>query len=378
VGKRRLGLFTLCGLGLTVMTGSADAQIFGHKKEPCPPTIVIAPAEQATTAPQTTTQAPTTQTPPTTAQAPQPEAPPAAPNVDLGGGLALGETTVAMAVPGYIDNAMPMNRIRLRYDFLSNDPFPDRGEFFYPKCGCFRDPAAGTFFDPRAKGPARPETGVDAQEVEFMAEKTIGCRASVFIEAPFRFINPEQNDNENGFSDLKIGFKYALIASPDMYLTAQLRIGFPTGDGRKGLGNELTSYEPALLLTRKIGCRSYLHGEFRGWIPTNGSDFAADILRYGVGYSYLAVERDNFTVLPVVEVVGWTLLDGKMSSARDPAPIDAGGDTIVNGKIGVRFGFGDRVCLGQNRSQLYVGYGHALTGDKWYEDIYRVEYQISW
>ena len=380
MAKRRLGLLSLCGLSLSAMTANAQGTYFIQQKTPCPP-IIVSPVQQplaptpATTTPPTTTQT----TPQPTQSTPTPEATPSTPDVDLGGGLALGESTVALAMPGYIDNAIPMNRIRLRYDFASNNPFPDRGEFFYPKCGCFTDPrAAGRFFDPNAKGPPLPESQVDYQEAELLVEKTIGCRASVFIEAPWRWINPEINTNENGFSDLRFGAKYAIIANSSTYLTAQIRVGVPTGDGRLGLGNELTSYEPALLLTRQLGDRAFLHGEVRGWIPTNGSDFEADIMRYGLGLSYAVVDNCNFSVLPIGEVVAWQLLGGRKSNATEPAPIDAAGDTIVNGKIGVRFGFGEKVAMGTHRSNLYVGYGHSFTGDRWYEDMYRVEYQINY
>ena len=50
--------------------------------------------------------------------------------------------------------------------------------------------------------------------------------------------------------------------------------------------------------------------------------------------------------------------------------INAAGDTIVNGKVGVRTYFGEG-------SDLYIGYGHALTGDRWYKDIIRVEYRLA-
>lgn len=381
MAKRRFGLFSLCGLGLTAVMANAQTTLVSHppkasccqdvapKSNCCQDSIILQPATPATAAPTTTPSTPTTPT--TTA-----DMAPAAADLDLGGGLALGESTVALALPGYIDNAMPMNRLRFRYDAFSNNPFPDRGEFFYPKCGCLADPRAGNLFDPGAKGPPLPESSVDAQEVEVMLETMIGSRASIFVETPWRFINPEQNANENGFGDMRFGAKYALIACNNTYLTAQIRVGVPTGQGRKGLGNELVSYEPALLLTKQLGCRSFLHAEFRGWIPTEGTDFAADILRYGVGYSYVAVSRCNFSATPVVELVGWSLLNGLKSN--DVGIFDASGDTIVNGKVGVRFGFGEKVALGQHRSSLYLGYGHALTGEKWYEDVARAEYQINW
>jgi hypothetical protein len=42
----------------------------------------------------------------------------------------------------------------------------------------------------------------------------------------------------------------------------------------------------------------------------------------------------------------------------------------VNGKFGVRTYFG-------HGHDLYIGYGQALTGDRWYKEIVRVEYRFS-
>ena len=68
---------------------------------------------------------------------------------------------------------------------------------------------------------------------------------------------------------------------------------------------------------------------------------------------------------------GWKL-DG-----RNLLLLDADGDTIVNFKIGLRLGFDhDGLSLG-DRSSLYAGYGRALTGDVWYEDVFRFEYRVA-
>ncbi len=39
---------------------------------------------------------------------------------------------------GYIDNPIVQNQIRIRFDAAFEDQFPDRSEFFYAKCSCFR------------------------------------------------------------------------------------------------------------------------------------------------------------------------------------------------------------------------------------------------
>ena len=45
------------------------------------------------------------------------------------------------------------------------------------------------------------------------------------------------------------------------------------------------------------------------------------------------------------------------------------GDTIVNAKIGYRIGVG-------RNSQIYAGYGRALAGDTWYDNIWRLEFRL--
>jgi hypothetical protein len=143
----------------------------------------------------------------------------------------------------------------------------------------------------------------------------------------------------------------------------------PTGDSDRGLGNDHVSLEPSLLFARNVGDRLTLFGNFGVWIPIDGSDFAGDILRYGVGASYTAVDNGRFSISPVVEVLGWTVLDGAELANPPGVIVDASGDTIVNAKFGVRVGFG-------GRSDFYVGYGRAITGDTWYRDIVRFEFRI--
>ena len=141
----------------------------------------------------------------------------------------------------------------------------------------------------------------------------------------------------------------------------------------RGLGNDHVSLEPALLLYRRLGDRLRLEGELRYWIPIGGTDFAGDIVRYGIGFSYGERPADDLWLTPVVEVVGWTVLDGAQSVAPPLPPVvqDAAGDTIVNIKLGARLGLG-------NVADLYTGYGRALTGDVWYKDIWRTELRFAY
>ncbi len=285
---------------------------------------------------------------------------------ELASGAGVG--TSAALDPGYIDIAAPRTQFRLRYDSFYGDNRPDRAEFFYPKCGCFK--IAG--LDPNAKGPPLPETRVDAQELSAYVEYAATERLSGFIEAPVRWINPVDNANASGFSDLNFGLKYAVLYSAEQVLTVQVRAFAPTGDAFKGLGTDDWRLEPALLYERQLSSRMALLAEFRDNIPIDANtDFAGSVLRYGLGVSYLAYDGPTVRVAPILEFVGWTVLDGKEFSPDlgDGGVKDAAGDTIVNVKFGGRFLFGEH-------ADFYVGYGRALTGTVWYKDIVRAEFRL--
>ena len=292
-----------------------------------------------------------------------------APGISPGfGGAMLGQTASA---PGYLDSALPLTQIRLRYDSAYNNNRPDRAEFFYAKCGCFRIAQ----IDPDADGPPLEETGVDYQDITTYLEYAWTNRFSTFVDVPVRFLNPDRNDNTVGLANMNFGGKYALLYCPDSVLSFQLAMAAPTGDADRGLGNDLFSFSPSLLYYERLTDRLQFDGQVGIWIPAGGSDFAGNIVNYGFGLTWFAVDNCNYRIAPVAEVLGWTVLDGQ-EFAFPPGVIDnAGGDTIVNAKIGVRVFFGPRDMVG-GRSDVYFGYGRALTGEVWYSDILRLEYRM--
>jgi hypothetical protein len=282
------------------------------------------------------------------------------PQSDFGMDLSAGELSTFDSSVGYIDSAIPTNLFRLRVDAAYDSNRPTRAEFFY---------ARG---QPLGPGLPRPEIRVDYQEIMAYAEGTLASDFSVFVESPVRFINPELNENHAGYGDMNFGCKYAFQNCPDAVTSIQFRTWVPTGNPDQGLGNDHVSLEPALLAYRKLSDRLRIEGELRCWIPIDGTDFAGSIVRYGAGFSYGERPADDLWLTPVVEVVGWTVLDGQQAVAPPLPPVvqDAAGDTIVNLKLGVRLGLG-------NLADLYTGYGRALTGDVWYKDIWRTELRFA-
>lgn len=340
---------------------------------------------------------------------------------------------MAAAPGGYLDNAIPKTMFRLRYDAGFGLNRPDRSEFFYAAWQelSFHPHGIngnGAFFDPKARGPEQLPASVNYQEVSAYFEVAYQNRFSVFADIPVRFVNfrhlqedmpesetkrnpldapnpgsrffPEPRDENTetldnspgGLSDIQVGGKVALLADPNQYLTAQLRVYIPSGDSRKGLGTGHTSVEPGLLYYLRMN-RLQFQAQFRDWIPIGGAkstfdgdkDFDGNILIYGVGLGYDIYQRGCFRITPITEVVGWTVLSGFETIfgniAATPPPgfelplthgiQSASGDTIVNVKLGVRTYFNDR-------NDVYVGWGRAVTGDRWYQDILRVEYRFCY
>jgi hypothetical protein len=334
------------------------------------------------------------------------------------------EPVIYDATVGYIDPAQPRTRFRLRYDSAYDMNRPDRGEFFFASVRelSFHPhgiDGGGIYFDPRSRGPEQMPQHVNYQEASPYLEYALNRRFSLFAELPFRYLEfrgnqedspeaermpngkffPEPLDENTvppnnypfGVSDLQFGFKFAFLADSRRYLTLQFRTYLPTGDPALGLGTGHASLEPGLLFHRQLTERWAIDGEVLDWIPIGGGKsiidgkrFASNIVIYGLGTSYTVYSREKLRVAPVAEFVGWTTVDGLWSffgpvHATPPPGIvipvthgvaEAAGDTIVNAKFGVRTYFGDG-------HDIYVGFGRALTGSRWYQEILRVEYRYS-
>jgi hypothetical protein len=267
--------------------------------------------------------------------------------------------TVANSTVGYIDSAIPGDNVHFRFDGTFDDRRPTRAEFLYSKGA------------PSGPGLPVPEPRVSYEEMSTYVEGAVSDRLSGFLNLPTRFLQTERNGDHAGVSDLDAGFKFAFLRDEDQVATFQLRTYAPTGNAGLGLGTHHVSLEPALLLYERLGDRLGLEGELRLWVPIGGTDFAGDMVRYGVGLHYDLYETEFCKYSPVVEVVGWTVLDGKESVVPPSGPAfveDAAGQTIVNVKLGLRVKFEDW-------GDLYVGYGRPLTGDRWYGNTVRLEFR---
>jgi hypothetical protein len=351
-------------------------------------------------------------------------------------GLASGAGTFT-SPGGYLDDAIPQTLFRLRYEARYGINEFDRAQYMYAtwrELSFHLHPllnngaVQGTFIDTKARGSQIFASNLDDQTVSAYMEVALNKRLSVFANVPERFVHFRgiqedgrqdqmpferslfrENEVRNaqldtsGLSDIDAGFKYALIACPDnRYLTFQFRTYSPTGDPGLGQGTGHWSVEPSLLLYQRLTDRLVMQGQLTDWVPISAGPGAGNVVTYGAGLGYDVFRSCKIRVTPVAEFVGWTVLNGTEAfdgsvpgSTIKAGPIvngastgtadivkingltvpgdhganNASGDTILNAKFGVRTYFG------QN-NDVYVGYGHSLTGDRWYKDIIRVEYRL--
>jgi hypothetical protein len=283
----------------------------------------------------------------------------------------LGGDTISLAQSnvGYIDSAIIATQLRMRFDAAYDMNRGDRAEYYYTTAAAF----GGQFQD------GLPDPSVDFQLISTYLEYALSDRFSVYADVPVLANNPSILDNHTGLGDMKAGFKWGLSNCCDRQLTFQLNNYIPTGDPEKWLSTGHYSIEPGLLYFQRLSDRLIFEAELKDWIsiggsvnPQNGDDFAGNVLQYGIGLGYNWCQHGCWTVTPVVEFVGWTVLDGQVTEFDDQGtllgPVDASGDTIVNVKVGARI----TDCCGGG---FYAGYGRSLTGDRWYEEIVRLEFR---
>jgi hypothetical protein len=155
-----------------------------------------------------------------------------------------------------------------------------------------------------------------------------------------------------------------------MVSTFQFRTYVPTASG-SGLGTKHVSFEPGLLINYRMWPFLTLEGEVRYWVPVGGSDFAGDVVQYGLGFTYWGRTPNRLWLAPIVELVGWTVLEGKQLATAAPgtfAVTSAAGDTVVNLNAGIRLGLG-------YQGEFYLGYSRPLTGEVWYKNLFRLEFR---
>ncbi len=191
---------------------------------------------------------------------------------------------------------------------------------------------------------------------------------SGWIELPTRFVNPEVNSDAWGMADITFGLKYAFISTGGLSMALEVQGTIPTREG-PGLSTDHYSVEPGFLFYLRPMEILTLEGEFSYWYPIAATDFAGDMLHYGLGLS-IGQQGDSLWFTPVLEAEGWTILGGKEGVVMPDGYFikNTAGETIINAIFGIRMGYGP--------GDMYIGYGHSMTGDAWQHEFWRVEFRV--
>jgi hypothetical protein len=291
---------------------------------------------------------------------------------------------------GYIEDAIVHTQIRLRLDAEFSMENPDRAEFFYGKCACYRTlPPTNAAYDPNAPGPGPGIAArLNAQEIHLNLEYAPIQRLSFFADVPERAVQFTSTvggniNNAGGLSDFVAGLKFALVASEQTYITFEFAAFMPTGSASRGLGTNHYSVQPMLLLNHRLTEHVNLLGQFGDFHPLGGSagfptasspnGFAADVLEYGLGAGYRFTPGPAMQITPLIELVSWHVFGGFYTSptaavAGTLPELSAAGTDIANVKIGSRISF-------QEHQSLYLGFGEVMTNARWYKEILRIEYR---
>ena len=183
-------------IGLITATAGKRYRASLAKRDPCAPSA--APVEmlpEMAAPPQADQQLidPSVESPLAPSAIPAPLDTDFAPSFDPAAGLATsfgagGAGALAYAAPGYIEPAQIATRVRVRYDNAQNANRVTRAGFLYPA------PFENFTFD--YEGGRGPSYGsgadpiIDSEVLSVYAEWAFRDRLSLFIDVPFRFINP--------------------------------------------------------------------------------------------------------------------------------------------------------------------------------------------
>src|SRR3954452_11828861 len=170
---------------------------------------------------------------------------------------------------GYIEDPSVASGVRIRFDAGFNMTSPDRAEFFYAKCGCYRDLVGSPAYDPDAPGPGPGLLeGLDYQQFNVLGEFAFNHRVLLCAALPIRSIKPidfvantGSFDNQSGLGDINAGVKFSLFSNGSSYATVMVRTSIPNGDSRKGLGTNHGTIEPAFLFRHDLGDRAGIEGQ---------------------------------------------------------------------------------------------------------------------
>ncbi len=284
------------------------------------------------------------------------------------GDVGIGHERVMFATMA-IEPSQPSNNVRLAYASSFGLQTPDRAEYLWAKIG--------------GSGPKFAETNVDYQDFRFTMEAGQG-RFSFITEVPMRVLSSEINGQSSGLGNISLTPKVVLVDGQRWQISQVFRTALATGSAFAGSSNGHLALEPGLLMRYRWSCSTYLHSQFKYWIPlASTANFSGYVGTYGAGISHVWYETDSFAILPILEIMGYSVNGGQTT-----LPVYAGNTVLPAGKLasastnfanilpGVRFVLGPEGDLGICEIGISGGFCTSNTG--WYQQQVGVELKWSY
>ncbi len=257
----------------------------------------------------------------------------------------------------FVDSARPVSQMRIRWDSGLNFTTPDRSEYFWAR-------ADGT-----GKGPKGREVSLSYNDLNVYTETAIGKKLSLFVNLPYRNVDPQVNNHAAGFGDMDFGTKTLLLDCELLQVAFQFRTYVPTGNFTKGVGNGHVSLEPSILATLKLTASTYLQGQLSEWIPLGGdTNYMGSILHY-----HVSLNQVLYRILPDVPIIGtmefngYSFQDGAFTDPVLGAFQKSSGDSWLSFGPGVRMDVCKKIDFG-----LGTAFGIGSHGP---EQLYRTEFR---
>jgi hypothetical protein len=262
----------------------------------------------------------------------------------------------------FTDAARPQTQMRLRSDFAQDIQFPDRSEFFWAR-------ADGKGKGPSPTAPLLGEQKVNYSELSMYTEGATG-RIGVFVEMPYRSIDPTVDPHASGFADMNTGTKTLLYDCELLQLTFQFRTWIPMGNFRKGLGTGHVSLEPSLILGLKLAPETFLQAQVAEWIPLGGDpDYQGSVLmtKWSVNQVVCRILPD-VPLIATAEMNTWSFQDGAYTDPVLGPDQKSSGTTYVSMGPGLRLVICDKIDFG-------IGTLFSVTEHHLADQTYRLEFR---
>jgi len=90
-------------------------------------------------------------------------------------------------------------------------------------------------------------------ELEAEIEYTFTRRIGLVIEAPYAWLDPDDETSENGFGDIAVAPRFLLLDYDRFLLAVNMEFEFPTGNEDRGLGAGETIFAPSISTWLDLG-----------------------------------------------------------------------------------------------------------------------------